>query len=136
MKIIFTIMILGLSAFSKNIETSKAFIRLAPPFAKVTAGFIEIKSNYKKDIKIIKAKSNFSKHTELHDMKMENSKMSMFALDFLKIPAGESVKFEKGSKHIMFIGLKDKLKENETKTIKLFFDNGEDTDIKMKVKRF
>jgi copper(I)-binding protein len=122
--------------FAKDIEISNAFIRLAPPFAQVTAGFLEIKSNYKKEIKIIKVKSNFSNDTELHDMKMENSKMSMFALDFVKIPAKSSVTFKKGSKHIMFIGLKNKLKEGEIKKVKFFFDNGENIDVKMKVKKF
>ncbi len=136
MKIIIAIMILNISIFSKNIETSKEFIRLSSPFAQVTAGFLEIKSNYKKDIKIIKAESDFSKHTELHDMKMENSKMTMFAFDFVKIPAHSTMVFEKGYKHIMFIGLNERLKENDIKTIKLFFDNGDSVDVKMKVKKF
>ena len=136
MRITLIVLILNAFLLAKDIETSKAFIRLSPPFVRVTAGFMEIKSNYNKDIKIIKAESNFAKYTELHDMKMENSKMSMFALDFVKIPANSTIKFQKGSKHIMFIDLKSELKENETKTLKLFFDNGKSADIKMKVKKF
>lgn len=136
MKMIFILIIASVSIFAKDIEISKAFIRLAPPFAQVTAGFLEIKSNYKEKIKLIKVQSSLSKYTEMHDMKMENSKMSMFALDFVNIPANSTVTFQKGSKHIMFINIKDKLVEGETKKIKLFFDNKKTLEVKMKVKKF
>lgn len=78
--------------------------RQSPMSANVAAGFMTITNNGKEDDRLIKATSEISPVTQIHDMKMEGDVMKMVELpDGLAIPAGATVKLRPKSLHIMFM---------------------------------
>jgi len=131
--LIFLIMII--ISYSSSINIVNAKIRPVPPISKVSSGFMKIISSYNKDIRLIKAKSNFSKITEIHNVKIKNGIMDMFQVPFLTIPANGFTELKAGSYHFMFIDLIKPLKVKEIKSIKLYFDNGVKKIIPIEVKR-
>ena len=60
------------------------------------------------------------KRTEIHDMKMSYGVMTMSKIKNLTIKAGTTLEFKKGGKHIMLMGIKEKL--NNPKVIITFTD--------------
>lgn len=126
---------LGLSAQTEDsIIAKEGIIRLMPPQSPNTGGFLKLSNSTGKDIKLIRAEGNFSESVELHDMKMEGGKMMMRPVPFITIPANSSVELKPGSLHIMFMGLKTPLKNEEEKKVTLFFDTSKSLSVTMVVK--
>ena len=88
--------------------------RQSPMAADVAAGFMTITNNGKVDDRLVKATSEVSSATQIHDMKMVGDVMKMAELpDGLVIPAGATVKLKPKSLHLMFMGLKQPVMEGE-----------------------
>jgi len=65
---------------------------------------------------------------------MEDGVMRMRRLEGgVPLPAGETVKLEPGGKHIMLIGLKDRLEDGETVSMTLTFENAGQLDVQASV---
>lgn len=117
-----------------NISTSNEVIRLVPPTAQNSAGFLKLTNSSATDIKLLKAESTISTTVELHDVVMESGKMTMRPITEITIPAKGSVELKPGSLHIMFIGLKSPLKAGDSSEIKLTFDSKKSITFKAFVK--
>ena len=117
-----------------NISTSNEVIRLVPPTAQNSAGFLKLTNSSTTDIKLLKAESTISTTVELHDVVMESGKMTMRPISEIIIPAKGSVELKPGSLHIMFIGLKSPLKAGDSSEIKLTFDSKKSITFKAFVK--
>lgn len=88
--------------------------RQSPMAADVAAGFMTITNTGKVDDRLVKATSEISTTTQIHDMKMVGDVMKMAELpDGLVIPAGATVKLKPKSLHLMFMGLKSAVMEGE-----------------------
>ena len=88
--------------------------RQSPMSASVAAGFMTITNTGKTDDRLVKASSEISPVTQIHDMKMVGDVMKMVELpDGLVIPAGGTVKLKPKSLHLMFMGLKQPVIEGE-----------------------
>ena len=133
---VFTLL-LSFSVFANEstVSVSNAWIKAVPPVAKMSAAFMDLKNNADKDRTLVDVKANFSKGVELHTNKKVDVVMKMRPLKKLSLPAGESVSLKPGGHHIMFIGLKNKLKKGEKKELELIFQNGENLKVKLPVKR-
>jgi copper(I)-binding protein len=121
----------------KNISITNAYIRLMPPNMRMTAAFMEIKNLSNKNISIINVKSDLAKFTELHTSIIKNDgNMQMKHIQTVKLPSNKIVYFKRGGKHIMMIGLKEKLHEDDTHKITIVFSNGNKVEQLFTVKRF
>ena len=93
---------------------------------KVTAGFIEIRSD--EDLTIKKVKSEFSPRIEIHSMEMENDVMKMRRIDSPKILKNKPFILTKGGNHLMIYDISENL--DKQKKVKLNFvflkDNGDE----------
>jgi copper(I)-binding protein len=70
--------------------------------------------------------------TQVHEMKMEGDVMKMGELkDGLEIPAGAKVELKPGGFHIMFMGLKEGIKEGDAVKVKLVFEKAGEVEIEM-----
>jgi copper(I)-binding protein len=56
-------------------------------------------------------------------MKMEGGMMKMSAVDRLPLPAGKAVELKPGGYHVMLLDLVAQLKEGDTVTLKLTFED-------------
>ena len=126
-----TIMIIMVNiAYAGNIKVVRPKVRLLPPTSVNTAGFMLLKNNSDNDIKLVSAKSTLSKKVELHNHINEDGMMKMRQVSSILIPAKGEVELKPGSFHIMFLGLKSTLIENELVEIELGFDKSESITVK------
>ena len=86
------------------VEVKDAWARGTVPAQKASGAFMEIRSN--SPAQLLGAASPVASHVEIHNMKMEDGVMRMFAVKSVELPAGKPVKFAPGGYHIMLMGLK------------------------------
>lgn len=97
--------------------------RQSPMAASVAAGFMTITNTGKEDDRLVKATSEISKVTQIHDMKMDGDVMKMVELpDGITIPAGGTVKLKPRSLHIMFMDVAQQPAEGGNFTGTLTFE--------------
>lgn len=82
--------------------------------AKVGAGYMTITNKGSAPDRLVGGSLPQAGHLEIHEMKMEDGVMKMRPLaSGLEIKPGETVKLAPGGYHIMFMNLKEPLKEGE-----------------------
>lgn len=97
--------------------------RQSPMSASVAAGFMTITNTGKVDDRLVKATSEISTVTQIHDMKMVGDVMKMVELpDGIVIPAGGTVKLKPKSLHLMFMDVTQQPAEGGNFTGTLTFE--------------
>ena len=105
------------------LELNAPFTRATLPNAPVAGGFLTIVNTGPQDDRLVSASSEIAAETQIHEMAMQGDVMKMRQLaDGLAIPAGATVALEPGGYHIMFMGLKQALKEGDTVPVVLTFE--------------
>ena len=144
-KNLFTILIIALLALGlaacqsapegPHVEISGVWGRPSPMKAGNGAAYMLIENTGSEDDRVIAAYSDVSEVVELHDMKMEDGVMSMFHVeDGYELPAGGSVELAPGGKHVMFIGLYEKLEAGQVVTVELEFEKSGTRTIEVEIK--
>ena len=78
--------------------------------------------------------ASFARDVQLHTMKIVDDVMRMRPLpDGVVIPAGTQVVLKPGGDHVMFMGLKEQLKEGEQRTVTLTFEKAGEIEVSFKV---
>jgi copper(I)-binding protein len=90
------------------------------------AGYFTIQNDSSEEDELIGVSASFAGRAELHDHVKEGDVMKMLAVESIKIPAGESVSFQKGGKHLMFFDLNgEAVKEDKLNVVLTFKKAGE-----------
>ncbi len=143
LKTIFAATFLTLTSLSANAAEFKAGnLSIAhphsfatPPGSATAAGYLSITNNGTNPDRLIGIDTNFPRamihRSDLHDgvMRMRHQKEGVV------IPAGETVTFEPGGFHFMFLGLKDPLKEGEKANATLHFENSGSVSVVFNVEK-
>lgn len=139
MKSIFWLLAASLVLISKaalaNLTVDNDYARATPPHANNSAAFMVIHNSNKKEVNLIAASSNIAERVELHTHLMEDGVMKMRQVKQISIPAGSQRELQPGGYHIMFLGLKQPLKEDERVPLRLYFDNGEEITLDTPIKK-
>lgn len=125
---------LAFSETKNEIVIENSRIKAVPASSQNSAGFMILRNNSNKNIQLVKAESDISDVVELHTMTMIDGMMKMRPVEKIEIKAKGFTELKPGGFHVMFIGLKAPLKENENKNVKLTFSNGQKETISMPVK--
>lgn len=105
------------------IEISAPFTRATLPNAPVAGGFLTLTNTGSEDDRLVSAASAIARAGQIHEMAMEGDIMKMRQLaDGVVIPAGETIVFEPGGLHLMFMGLNQALVEGDTVQVTLTFE--------------
>ncbi len=109
--------------------------RATPEGARVAAGYASITNNGSEADRLIEVRSDFAASAEIHEMAVDgNGVMTMRPLaDGIEIPAGEEVKLEPGSFHIMFMGPERQLVEGENFAGTLVFERAGEVEVEFAV---
>jgi len=135
MKKLISIALLSVSTlFASNIEVNDAYVRATPPSLPNSAAFLTLKNNSDQNRVLVKATSNIAKAVELHTHDMKNGVMKMYQVPEIIIPKHNTIVFQPGGFHVMFIGLEHSLKTGENVTFTLEFKNGETKTITAPIK--
>lgn len=124
------------SSIFKGLEIVDAWIRPASKGTN-TALFFKAVNNTKLDDTLFAAISNLAELTEVHETyKTGENIMGMRHVDFVPIPAGETVEFKPRDLHIMFIKLDGDVNIGEEKEAVLKFKKAGDIMVKAEVRDF
>jgi hypothetical protein len=125
----------GCGAWAADIGVADAWIREAPPSAKVLAAYMVITNTGKVPVQLSGVDSRDFASVEVHQSIMHNGKMRMMALESLAIAPGKSVVLEPGGYHLMLIGPRKKLQAGDRVVLRLHFDKHEDVLVSAVVKK-
>lgn len=112
---------LAAAAVADDVRIDNAWVRATAPGQKVAGGFMDLTADA--DMKLVGGSSPVSKHLELHMMKMEGGVMVMRPLPEIPLPRGKTVNLQPGGLHLMFIELKQPIKEGDKVPVSLTFRN-------------
>lgn len=121
------------SAFAGGIEVSDAWARASAKMARAGAAFITIKNSGGAD-RLIAAKSDVSKKTELHTHIKEGEIMKMRHVEAINVPANGMAMLKPGGDHVMFMGLKEPFKEGSMFPLTLVFEKAGEIKTSVMVK--
>lgn len=119
---------------SEPLEIKGATIRSPIPGMANTAGYMEITNTTNADIVLTGAMSDIADRVEYHNHIMNSDVMKMVKLDQLVVPAGETVTFQSGGLHLMFIGLTKKQNFPSKVQVKLIDNSGAQYPIELEAK--
>lgn len=98
-----------------DIEIVHPWSRATPEGAKVAAGYLTLKNHGNSPDRLVSATGEVAGMTQVHEMAVDaNGIMTMKQLaDGLEIPAGGEVALKPGSFHIMFMDLRQPVREGQ-----------------------
>ncbi len=103
----------------------------------MTAAFMSLTNPGDKDIQLTDANCPDAGMTQIHEMAMvDGKKVMQEAKGGVKIPAGTHVHLEPGGYHVMLMKLPKELPIGSEVACTLKFDNGQESEVKMLVKKF
>ena len=110
-------------AADSNISVEHAWARPTATSVANGAAYLTIKNTGEADDTLTGAETSAAAKAELHESSMEGGVMKMRPLGDVTVPAGGSVEFKPGGKHIMLLGLKAPLMAGQSFTLTLHFKN-------------
>ncbi|WP_439538642.1 copper chaperone PCu(A)C [Sphingomonas sp.] len=110
-----------------------AWVRLPAVSSRPGAAYFTVKGG-SEATSLLGVSSPAAVRTELHEMKHENGMMTMSPLKDVAIPAGATVKFEPGGKHIMLYDLSPELRAGGKIPLRLAFANGKTVEIEAELR--
>jgi len=117
------------------LEVSNAWIREAPPSAKMMGGFMIISNPSDKDMVLIGANSKAFKNVMLHRTLEIDGVSKMVHQHMITIPAHGKLEFKPGDYHIMMPAPKKRLVAGDKLTITLKFKSGKTKDVEYTVRK-
>ena len=104
------------------------------PTAKVAAGYLSITNSGSEPDRLLGGHVDFAGIVDVHEMKINDGVMTMRSVpEGLVIPAGHTVVLKPGAEHIMFMKLREQMKEGEIRTVVLQFEKAGKIEIKFTV---
>ena len=126
-------LIFSSSAFAVDIEVKQAWIREAPPNAKVMAAYMEITNTGKTAVALQEVESGDFARAEIHKTEQHGDMSHMIKQTSVTIPAKSTVSFAPGGLHVMLFDPKSALKAGTKVKLSLRFSTGSldvDADVK------
>jgi len=97
-----------------SLKLTAAWARATPKGATVGGGYFTITNTGNAADRLVGGTSDVSNRVEIHEMSMEKGVMKMREMTSgIEIKPGQTVRFEPSGYHIMFVGLKQPLKEGD-----------------------
>ena len=117
-----------------SLKISTPWARATPKGAQVGGGFMTITNTGTAPDRLIGGATTISSSFEVHEMSMDGGIMKMRMLkDGLEIKPGETVTLKPGGYHVMFIGLKDQLKQGGAFKSTLEFAKAGKVEVEFKI---
>ncbi|KRE00493.1 hypothetical protein ASE61_20855 [Bosea sp. Root670] len=108
--------------------------RATPAGAKVGGGYLSIENTGTVADRLVSVSVPFAARAEVHEMAVKDGIMTMRPLDNgVDVPAGAKIEFKPGGYHIMFMDLKQQLKQGEMMKGTLTFEKAGTVDVEFKV---
>lgn len=119
---------------AKSIVIEQPWIRATPAGATTAGGYMTITNTGSEPDRLIGGALPQADHVMVHEMKMEGNVMQMREVQGgLEVKPGQKVELNPSSYHIMFMGLREPLKQGETLKGQLRFEKAGPVDVEYRV---
>ncbi len=119
-------LLMPVTAVAEGISVHHAYVRSSGAMAKAAAAFMVIHNDSDKDVTLIAADTDVARKIELHTHIIEDDVAKMREIKGgITIPAGGFHELKRGADHVMFMGLTEKLVEDEMVKLTLEFEGQE-----------
>jgi len=117
-----------------ELEIGHPWARMTPAGAKVGGGYLSVHNEGKEADTLVSATAEIAGRAEIHEMSVKDGIMTMRPVSGgVAIPAGAEVKLAPGGYHLMFMELKQPLKQGESFKGTLTFAKAGTVDVEFKV---
>jgi copper(I)-binding protein len=117
-----------------DLTVSSPWTRATPGGAKIAGGYLKVTNNGTAADRFVGVRSDVSDRIEIHEMSMSDGVMKMRPLpNGLEIKPGEAVELKSGGYHLMFMDLKQPLKQGDTLKATLLFEKAGTLDVDFNV---
>lgn len=111
------------AASAADISVRQGWSRATPKGGQVAAGYLTIDNHGSLPDRLLSVESPISRKTEIHEMIMQDGIMMMREVEGgLPVPADATLVLAPGGTHLMFVGLKEPLRENQQVPATLIFE--------------
>ncbi len=122
-------------------DMKHAGIMVEQPWARATAGpakagaaYMTLVNHGQETDRLVGARSDLAKRTEIHTHLMDNGVMKMRQVEGVEVEPGTPTVFQPGGLHVMFMGLKAPFKEGQELPLTLVFEKAGDVPVTFKVR--
>jgi copper(I)-binding protein len=129
-----TLFLFSIAFATDSIMVHDAWVRSAPPNAKVLAAYMIIVNKSGEPRKLTAVSSSRFDKVEMHKTEMHGEMMKMIPQKELEILPGGTLVLEPGGYHLMLMEPKSVPQEGEEVDIELHFDNGQTLHISVPVR--
>ncbi len=119
---------------SKSVKVESAWARASAGMARNGGAYISVENEGRSDDRLVGARSDIAKRTEIHTHLEENSVMKMRRVDGIELPAGGEIEMRPGGYHVMFIGLHKPLREGDRFPVILVFEKAGEVTVEVSVR--
>lgn len=126
-------LLMGLANADGDMRVTDAWSRATPPGAHMGAAYFVLTNRGAPD-RLLSASAPVSERTELHITTKEDGLMKMRRVEAVELKHGEAVHFMPGGRHVMFIGLKQPLREGDTFPLTLTFEKAGSLEVTVHVR--
>jgi periplasmic copper chaperone A len=111
------------AAAMADVVGSDGWSRATPPGAKQAVGYLVLTNNGSEQRKLLKITSTISDEVSIHRSNISSQGVAqMWPVGFVRLEAGETMRFDPSGYHVMFTGLKKPLKAGDKVPLVLQFD--------------
>jgi periplasmic copper chaperone A len=117
-----------------DLTVATPWARATPGGAKIGGGYLTVTNNGSSADRLVGATVEFADHVEIHEMSMTDGVMKMREISSgLEIKPGATVELKPGGFHMMFVDLKQPLKQGDSVKVTLKFEKAGSLDVKFSV---
>ena len=116
-----------------SLEIREPWSRATPKGAATAVGYMTITNNGTESERLIGGSVDFASSLQLHSMTMEDGVSKMRELKAVEIGPGQTLKFEPGGSHVMFVGLNRPLSQGDRVKGTLIFEHSGTIEIEYDV---
>jgi len=121
------------AAIAGDIQITKPWARASAGQAKAGAAFLAIANTGTTDDRLVAARADVSRKTELHTHIKEGDLMKMRQVEAIDVPAGKTVALQPGGLHVMFMGLNAPLASGTHFPLTLVFEKAGEITVDVEV---
>ncbi|MFA0415060.1 copper chaperone PCu(A)C [Vibrio renipiscarius] len=116
-----------------HLQVESAYVKATIPGIKVSSGYMKMTNTGESPIRIVAVETSAAKHAEIHRMFMRDSKMAMRKVDSIEIEPKQTFELTPGGFHLMFMGVAQQFKANESISLTLIEEGGSRHSINMPI---
>jgi copper(I)-binding protein len=124
-----------LAAAQPDIHIEHAWVREAPPTARMLAAYMTLKNPGDEDRVLLEVQSPAFGHVMLHESRLVDGVARMIHLDEIRIPARGQVQLEPGGMHLMMPAPETRLTEGDRVPFVLVFADGSRVEVQAEVRK-